>query len=440
MLKLNPLTTSIATAIFGAVFSIGTHAQQVNLNELSLDNDIRPEIVGGTPANTSDWQFYTQILNSNGTTAFCGGSYIGDGFVLTAAHCVNSKAAQFIDVKVAGFTLNGSDGDRIRVSEKFVHPQYNTSTLNYDVALLKLTRLPTKGTSVKLASGSLSQYARTGDLLTVAGLGRLSEGGSRPSVIHEVDVPLISDAVCQQSGGNYANVGSVAFCAGYSAGAKDSCSGDSGGPIIINVAGQPVQLGTVSWGIGCARPGKYGVYADVAALSSWIDSITLGGDSSSLTYTPTQSLADFAIYNIVSHRFTIRNTGSKPADLNTVSVSGSGVTTGLVVTSDTCTNRSLSTNQSCNVTIEFTAQQAGNAGVQFNFTEVGSTTNHIATISAKASDTPVCVGSWNETKVYLKPDRVTYNGKLYEAKWWTQGDRPGSADVWKEVGIDPNCK
>lgn len=439
MLKLNTLTTSMATAFYGAMFSMAAHAQQATLDELLIDNDVRPEIVGGAPANNADWQFYTQILNSNGTTAFCGGSYIGDGFVLTAAHCVNAKAAQFLDVKVAGFTLNGSDGDRIRVSEKFVHPQYNTSTLNYDVALLKLERLPTKGAAVKLASGSLSQYARNGDMLTVAGLGRLSEGGSRPSVIHEVDVPLVSDTVCQQSGGNYANVGSVAFCAGYSNGAKDSCSGDSGGPIVINVAGQVVQLGTVSWGIGCARPAKYGVYADVAALSNWIDSITLGGGSSSLTYTATQTLADFAIYNNVSHRFTIRNTGSKTANLNGVTVSGSGVTSSLVVTSDTCTNSTLSANQSCNVAVEFTATQAGNAGVQFAFTEVGSTTNHVATISAKAFDTPVCKGSWSETAIYRKPDRVTYNGKLYEAKWWTQGERPGSADVWKDIGKDPNC-
>ena len=97
---------------------------------------------------------------------------------------------------------------------------------------------------------------RNGDFITVAGLGRLSEGGSRPSNLQEVSVPLVSDQVCNQSGGSYANVGDVAFCAGFAQGQKDSCSGDSGGPIVVNSGGQTVQLGIVSWGVGCARPAK----------------------------------------------------------------------------------------------------------------------------------------------------------------------------------------
>ncbi|MFC3030975.1 trypsin-like serine protease [Pseudoalteromonas fenneropenaei] len=439
MRKFNMLATSVAVALSGAVVSMGVAAQKVELQDHGLGGEVTPQIVGGAPANTAEWPFYTQILNSNGTTAFCGGSYIGDGFVLTAAHCVNAKAAQFIDVKVAGFVLNGNDGDRIRVAQKYVHPQYNSSTLNHDIALLKLERLPRQGQAVQIASGSLSQYARNGDLLTVAGLGRLSEGGSRPSVLHEVDVPLVSDAVCQQSGGSYANVGDVAFCAGYAVGEKDSCSGDSGGPIVVRSGGQIVQLGAVSWGVGCARPAKYGVYADVAALRGWIDSIKLGGGSASLTYKPTQTLADFALYSVVSHRFDLRNSGTKAANLNAVVVSASGVASGLVVTADTCSNRALSVNQSCSVNVEFTAQQAGTAGVSFAFTEAASTTQHSATVTAQAIDKPACAGSWNENSIYQKPDRVTYNGKVYEAKWWTQGERPGTASVWLEVGVDSSC-
>ena len=333
MKRLSKLTTSLAIA-FSSVFTVHAVAEALPFIDKQFGGDITPQIVGGGPANTANWQFYTQILNSNGSTAFCGGSYIGDGYVLTAAHCVSSKSARFIDAKVAGFRLGGTDGDRIGVVEKYVHPQYNRSTLNYDVALLKLERHPTQGQAVQLASGSLSQYARSGDMLSVAGLGRLSEGGSRPSFIQEVDVPLVSDAVCNQSGGNYANVGSVAFCAGYPQGQQDSCSGDSGGPIVINRGGQIVQLGSVSWGIGCARPDKYGVYADVAALSGWIDGIKQGDSSPSLTYTQNRSLANFSLFEVVNHRFTIRNSGSQSASLNAVNVSGSGVTSGLVVTSD----------------------------------------------------------------------------------------------------------
>lgn len=440
MKKFNLLTTSLAIALSSA-FAAQAQSEALPFIPDQFDGEITPQIVGGGPANTANWQFYTQILNSNGTTAFCGGSYIGNGYVLTAAHCVSSKAAQFIDVKVAGFRLGGTDGDRIGVVEKYVHPQYNRSTLNYDVALLKLERTPTQGQAVRLASGSLSQYARSGDMLSVAGLGRLSEGGSRPSFIQEVDVPLVSDAVCNQSGGNYANVGSVAFCAGYPQGQKDSCSGDSGGPIVINRGGEIVQLGTVSWGIGCARPNQYGVYADVAALSGWIDSIVVGDvGGSDVTYKQSQNLANFTIHNVVAHRFDIRNAGSQAAALNSVSVSGSGVTTGLVVTSDTCSNRTLSSNQSCSVNVEFTATRAGTAGVKFEFTETGSNTRHLATVSATATDIPLCAGSWDANTVYRKPDRVTYNGKVYEAKWWTLNEKPGSSQVWLLIGDDPACQ
>ena len=439
MKKFSKLTTSLAIAFSGA-FAAQAQGDTLPFIPEQDGAEITPQIVGGGPANTANWQFYTQILNSNGTTAFCGGSYIGDGYVLTAAHCVSSKSARFIDVKVAGFRLGGTDGDRIGVVEKYVHPQYNRSTLNYDIALLKLERNPTQGQAVQLASGSISQYARTGEMLSVAGLGRLSEGGSRPSFIQEVDVPLVSDPVCNQSGGNYANVGNVAFCAGYPQGQQDSCSGDSGGPIVINRGGQIVQLGTVSWGIGCARPDKYGVYADVAALSGWIDGIKQGDSSPSLTYIQNQSLANFNLYEVVSHRFTIRNSGSQSASLNAVNVSGSGVTSGLVVTADSCSNRTLSSNQSCNVNVEFSANTAGTANVKFAFSQADSSTQHSATVTAKATDIPVCAGSWDANTVYRKPDRVTYQGKVYEAKWWTLNEKPGSSQVWLFIGDDPSCK
>ncbi|MCV5224826.1 trypsin-like serine protease, partial [Escherichia coli] len=83
-------------------------------------------------------------------------------------------------------------------------------------------------------------------------LGRTSEGGSSPTRLQEVDVPLVSDATCRQAGGNYTTVGEMAFCAGIPQGGIDSCQGDSGGPIVINRGGAITQLGVVSWGIGCA--------------------------------------------------------------------------------------------------------------------------------------------------------------------------------------------
>lgn len=41
--------------------------------------------------------------------------------------------------------------------------------------------------------------------------------------------------------------------------------------------------------------------------------------------------------------------------------------------------------------------------------------------------------TWDKTAVYVGGDEVAYNGKIYRAKWWTQGEEPGKADVWEDT-------
>lgn len=81
-------------------------------------------------------------------------------------------------------------------------------------------------------------------------------------------MPVVSRATCRT---NYSasQITDRMFCAGVTAGGKDSCQGDSGGPIVST---SKVLLGVVSWGAGCARAGKPGVYSRVGALTSFINS------------------------------------------------------------------------------------------------------------------------------------------------------------------------
>ena len=43
------------------------------------------------------------------------------------------------------------------------------------------------------------------------------------------------------------------------------------------------------------------------------------------------------------------------------------------------------------------------------------------------------IAEWNSTSVYVGGDKVVYQNRIYKAKWWTQGETPGQADVWEDT-------
>lgn len=84
-------------------------------------------------------------------------------------------------------------------------------------------------------------------------------------------MPLVSRNTCQAG---YQDLGytitSRMLCAGYTQGGIDACKGDSGGPLVCRKGTKWYLTGVVSWGVGCARKGRYGVYSDVMNLKKWL--------------------------------------------------------------------------------------------------------------------------------------------------------------------------
>jgi len=79
----------------------------------------------------------------------------------------------------------------------------------------------------------------------------------------EVSVPVVTNKECQNAY-SHRPVDDTMFCAGKKEGGEDGCQGDSGGPIVtVDGEGKVSLAGVVSWGVGCARPGKFGVYSRV---------------------------------------------------------------------------------------------------------------------------------------------------------------------------------
>ncbi|XP_076667519.1 serine proteinase stubble isoform X2 [Andrena cerasifolii] len=236
-------------------------------------NQDQERIVGGQNADLGEWPWIAALFNAG--RQFCGGSLIDDKHILTAAHCVanmNPWDVARLTVRLGDHNINTNTEIRHierRVKRVVRHRAFNLRTLYNDIALLTLSE-PVPFTEqvrpICLPSGS-QLYA--GKIATVIGWGSLRESGPQPAILQEVSVPVWSNNECKVKYGGAAPGGIVDsfLCAGRAA--KDSCSGDSGGPLMVN-DGRWTQVGVVSWGIGCGKGQYPGVYTRVTHFLPWI--------------------------------------------------------------------------------------------------------------------------------------------------------------------------
>ena len=254
---------AVLTCLVGSVVGCGSGAHQTSSTK----------IVGGQVAQ--DRPFMAALVGKDTDFAFCDGTFIAPGVVLTAAHCVVGGT---VGMRIAGgHRLNtGLTADKTAAVTAVVHHKdYNPNTNDNDVAMvfLKTTDLSRFGDRVHPAATSLETgLPESVGSATVAGWGAQSEGGNDyPDELREVTVPVVPRALCNSAGGGYASVTERQICAGdFAHGGIDSCQGDSGGPLFVERNNKVEVIGVVSWGNGCAEAHKPGVYTRVAAFQSWI--------------------------------------------------------------------------------------------------------------------------------------------------------------------------
>ncbi|MEV6399494.1 serine protease [Streptomyces sp. NPDC051907] len=222
-----------------------------------------PPVVGGTRAAQGEFPFMVRLSMG------CGGSLLTQQIVLTAAHCVSGSGNNTSITATAGVVdLQSSSAIKVRSTKVLQAPGYNGT--GKDWALIKLAR-PINLPTLKIAETK----AYDNGTFDVAGWGSAREGGPQQRYLLKAKVPFVSDASCKQAYPSL--VAGEEICAGLPQGGVDTCQGDSGGPMFRkDNDNQWIQVGIVSWGEGCARPGLPGVYTEVSTFAAAIKSAAAG--------------------------------------------------------------------------------------------------------------------------------------------------------------------
>ncbi|XP_056224266.1 ovochymase-1 [Seriola aureovittata] len=238
----------------------------------SLEQEMESRIIGGQEAWAHSWPWQVSVCFAS--MPACGGAIISPLWVISAAHCFKRyNRASFWKVLAGKHDLDNlqeAGQQLVGVSAIVSHRSYNTRTKEGDMALLRLQRPLVFNQFVRpidIWMTSLPLFKKC----TITGWGSTQENGPRVNRLQEVNVTVLPSEVCNQY--YLGRIRSSMFCAGKDEGGVDACQGDSGGPLSCFTGSRYELAGVVSWGVGCGRARKPGVYTDIQQHAQWMSDI-----------------------------------------------------------------------------------------------------------------------------------------------------------------------
>jgi hypothetical protein len=237
--------------------------------------EIQTKIVGGANASISDFPWQIYLISG---IYQCGGSIISPGWVVTAAHCVKNTNGSTISASsmtiTAGSSTPTTSGTKYYVSQVIPHPSFNSTTLENDIALLKvngtISCTDCKPVKIMNAKNVTEGFTDPGKIVWVTGWGLTdAQMQTIPYNLQAAQMPIVSNSTAALVWGT---IPSTDIMAGYLNGNKDACSGDSGGPMSVPVDDEYKLAGIVSW--GSSKCNTFGAYTNVSYFENWIRNLT----------------------------------------------------------------------------------------------------------------------------------------------------------------------
>uniref|UniRef100_A0A182YKD5 CLIP domain-containing serine protease n=1 Tax=Anopheles stephensi TaxID=30069 RepID=A0A182YKD5_ANOST len=253
-------------------------------------------IVGGEVASLDAYPWLARIQYYKGNNRYgfhCGGVLIHSQYALTAAHCIEGVPSSWIvyqvrlgefDTTTATDCVNDDCADPVRdvlISAYLVHPEYykqNGADYN-DIALLLLSESVEFTDFIRPICLPVTAEDReanlTGKYASVAGWGQTENSTTSTKKLH-LSVPVVANEACADAFSSIQlEIIPTQLCAGGEKG-KDSCRGDSGGPLMRYGNGRSSTkfwylIGVVSFGLEqCGTDGVPGVYTRISEYMDWV--------------------------------------------------------------------------------------------------------------------------------------------------------------------------
>ncbi|NQY47757.1 MAG: trypsin-like serine protease [Colwellia sp.] len=364
-------------------------------------------------------------------SATCGASFIGEQWVLTAAHCVVDANINLLKVNVGEYDLNDGAENATAIKRIYIHPEYNEgASFNNDIALIELVET-IDNPAVTLADlDSSKQLALDNAAVTVIGWGNVNAYGaneesppnSQPDKLRQVELSLLSNEQCKDKLVQaYSDLDNITYlpsqvgitdsmiCAEFLGEPKGSCQGDSGGPLLVNTNQGWQQIGIVSYGVGCAVAAFPDVYARVGQFTTWINKITKG-----IAIEPSYDFAITPQNTAQTTQLTVTNNSNLTANLTFTLIADKIGSTGFSLTTDNCTT--LAAKQSCQIQLAFDAKTAGIHKVRII---INSNDEAIPTSQSYISAQAIAANNNINTQLS--------NGST-ELLWFSGGDQPWLLD------------